>query len=61
VIAKHHLKDDITIKSDGRIKNWHEAMLLCDHFLGYGKKFSLDTDEEDGEDDNSASLRETGQ
>ena len=61
VIAKHYLGDDIVVRSDGEMNNWHEAMLLCDHFLGYGKKFSLDYDEEDGENDNSAFLRETWQ
>ena len=45
VIAKHHLKDDIIIYSDGAMKNWYEAMVLCDHFLGYGKNFSLDREE----------------
>jgi len=45
VIAKHHLKDAITIHSDGTMENWHEAMQLCHHFLGYGKGFSLDDEE----------------
>ena len=42
VIAKHHLKDDITISSDGEMIHWEEAMQLCQHFFGYGKDFALD-------------------
>ena len=42
VIAKHHLKDDIAISSDGEITDWEEAMHLCQHFLGYGSDFTLD-------------------
>ena len=45
VIAKQHLGDQIVIHSDGSMENWHEAMQLCHHFLGYGKGFSLDDDE----------------
>lgn len=45
VIAKQHLGDQIVIHSDGDMENWHEAMQLCHHFLGYGKGFSLDDDE----------------
>ncbi len=44
VIAKYHLGESIVIHSDGTMDNWHEAMILCDHFLGYGKGFSLDDD-----------------
>ena len=42
VIAKHYLKNDITISSDGNITHWQEAMQLCQHFLGYGEDFTLD-------------------
>ena len=42
VIAKHHLKDGITVGSDGTIENWQEGMQLCQHFLGYGTDFALD-------------------
>jgi len=44
VIAKHHLRENITVHSDGTMENWHEAMQLCHHFLGYGKGFCLDDD-----------------
>lgn len=42
VIAKHHLGEDIMVDSDGTMEDWREAMLLCDHFLGYGMDFCLD-------------------
>lgn len=42
VIAKHYLKDDIHVTSDGTDDNWIEAKELCQHFLGYGKDFTLD-------------------
>lgn len=45
VIAKHHLGENIIVHSDGTMENWHEAMQLCHHFLGYGKGFCLDDDE----------------
>ena len=50
VIAKHHLGDDIIVESDGTIENWQEAMFLCEHFLGYGKEFSLDVARKDNAD-----------
>ena len=42
IIAKHHLKDDILVSSDGNIDKWKDAMMLCGHFLGYGGGFQLD-------------------
>jgi len=45
VIAKQHLGEDIIVHSDGTMENWHEAMQLCHHFLGYGKGFSLDDED----------------
>jgi len=42
VIAKHHLGDDIMVDSDGDMDDWREAVLLCQHFLGYGMDFCLD-------------------
>ena len=47
VIAKRHLGDAIIIHSDGDMENWHEAMQLCHHFLGYGRGFCLDDGESD--------------
>lgn len=42
VIAKHYLGEQIDIRSDGSMENWHEAMQMCHHFLGYGRGFCLD-------------------
>lgn len=42
VIAKHYLKDQIKVLSDGDLEQWQDAIQLCDHFLGYGSDFSLD-------------------
>lgn len=43
IIAKHYLKDDVLISSDGENENWIEASQLVNHFLGYGENFRLDT------------------
>ena len=42
VIAKEHLGDNMQISSDGKMAQWNDAMQLCDHFLFYGSKFTLD-------------------
>jgi hypothetical protein len=42
VIAKQYFGENIVIRSDGSMENWHEAMNLCHHFLGYGRGFCLD-------------------
>jgi hypothetical protein len=41
IIAKHHLKEQIIILSDGTLENWKEGMLICQKVLGYGLDFSL--------------------
>ena len=41
VIAKHHLKTQITIKSDGEMQHWQDAILLCQNVLGYGSDFTI--------------------
>jgi hypothetical protein len=46
IIAKHYLKDEIRILSDGTKENWEEGKQLVQHFLGYGKDFKLDEDKE---------------
>lgn len=43
IIAKHYLKDDIVIRSDGDDSNWIEGKQLVQHFLGYGEDFKLDS------------------
>jgi len=42
IIAKHYLKDQILVKSDGTLEQWQDAIQICDHFLGYGSDFSFD-------------------
>ncbi len=42
IIAKHHLKNDIVVYSDGDDSNWVEGVQLVQHFLGYGEDFKLD-------------------
>lgn len=44
IIAKHHLRNDIKVNSDGETENWIEGMQLCQHFLGYGLEFKLEDD-----------------
>ena len=60
VIAKHHLKEGIIVRSDGTMNNWHEAMQLCQHFLGYGLEFNLDDDADDDDDCSSSSSGDGG-
>lgn len=43
IIAKHYLKDDIVIRSDGDESNWVEGKQLVQHFLGYGEDFKIDS------------------
>ncbi len=42
IIADRHLGDAISIGSDGGMDDWQDAMLLCQHFLGYGAGFVLE-------------------
>lgn len=46
VVAKHHMKKDIKIHSDGDLSNWQYAKKKCQDKLGYGEKFKLDREEE---------------
>ena len=39
IIAKHHLKDEIEVSSDGERIEWAPAILLCQDVLGYGVDF----------------------
>jgi len=41
IIAKHHLKEEIIVSSDGRIDTWKDGMLICQKILGYGLDFTL--------------------
>src|SRR3990167_8851080 len=42
IIAKHHLKDQIIVMSDGELEQWQDAIQICDHFLGYGSDFKFE-------------------
>ena len=46
IIAKHYLKDQIIVRSDGDKSNWIEGIELCKHFLDYGSDFNLDEEKE---------------
>ena len=41
IIAKHHLRDQIDITTDGKQENWDDARMVCQHFLGYGQDIGL--------------------
>lgn len=41
VIAKHRLRDNIIVSSDGEMVHWQEAMMYCQIHLGYGLEFEL--------------------
>lgn len=42
IIAKHHLKDDIIIASDGELSDWQPAIDKVTATLNYGSDFALD-------------------
>jgi hypothetical protein len=42
IIAKHYLKEQIKVSSDGKIDQWMDGMLICQKILGYGLDFKLD-------------------
>ena len=41
IVAKHHLKGDIIVKSDGADEEWKDGRRLCQRVLGYGSDFRL--------------------
>ncbi len=41
IVAKHHLGQALLVDSDGSSEQWEEAMLICQHVLGFGKDFRL--------------------
>ena len=41
IIAKHYLGNAIEVSSDGESKDWEDARIICQQFLGYGKEFIL--------------------
>lgn len=42
IIAKHHLKDDLMVTSDGSSKHWRDAKELCQAILEYDGDFKFD-------------------
>lgn len=36
IIAKHHLGEQVAIRSDGDLEQWRDAIQFCEYFLGYG-------------------------
>ena len=47
VIAKHYLGDRLTVRSDGTLTHWQDAMMLCQIELNYGLGFGLDEEAEE--------------
>jgi hypothetical protein len=41
VIFQHWFQSDISVRSDGDIANWKDALDLCKHHLGYGQSFKF--------------------
>lgn len=44
IAAKHHLGEQIAIRSDGEAAQWTDAQALCDRLFGYGKRYGLRQD-----------------
>jgi len=42
VIAKHYLGDQIYVHSDGEMKDWEDAVKVCEALFHYGSEFQLD-------------------
>lgn len=45
IIAKHYLKDDLVISSDGEENHWFDGKMLCHLNLEYGLGFKLRAEE----------------
>ena len=41
IIIKHHLGDKIVVSSDGEMKEWQDAIDICQNAFGYGKEFTV--------------------
>jgi len=41
IIAKHHLGKAMVVKSDGDVRQWLDAVKLCENVLNYGSDFQL--------------------
>ena len=42
IIIRHHLKNNVYIKSDGDINNWNDAISIIKYFFDYEDEFYLD-------------------
>ena len=42
IIAKHHLKEQIIVSSDGTLDQWKDGVLICQKILCYGLDFGLE-------------------
>lgn len=49
IIAKHYLKDNLIVRSDGEISDWFEGQQVVQDELGYGMDFILDEKEKEKE------------
>lgn len=58
IIAKHHLKNQILVLSDGQHEQWKDAIQICDHFLGYGLDFEFDDPPKDKPKENLKKTKE---
>jgi len=45
IIAKHHLKDKIIVRTDGKRQHWQDGFQLCQYMLGYGKEYTIEKGE----------------
>ena len=41
IIIKHYLGDKVDVSSDGEMKDWQDAMGICENAFGYGKDFKV--------------------
>ncbi|KKN06185.1 hypothetical protein LCGC14_1079920 [marine sediment metagenome] len=41
IIIKHYLGDKIAVVSDGEMKDWQDAIDICQNAFGYGKEFTV--------------------
>ncbi len=46
IVFKHHFGDNFKVSSDGESPDWDKAREACQKFLGYGKDFKIDNDDD---------------
>jgi len=57
LVAKHHLKDQLVIHSNGADAQWADARRLCQKVLGYGDWFGIIEEKVEEEDGREVTLR----